>query len=88
LDECLSRRVTDFTNKIRAPSPSSPVFPFPELIRSPAAMGPNTSLAEQHQTENCQFSSSPMRACIPDRRYAQMIYPSDANRIAEVCYAA
>ena len=29
-----------------------------------------------------------MRACIPDRRYAQMIYPSDANRIAEVCYAA
>ena len=34
------------------------------------------------------FASSRMRACIPDRRYAQMIYPSDANRIAEVCYAA
>jgi hypothetical protein len=25
---------------------------------------------------------------VTDRRYAQMIYLCDANRIAEVCYAA
>ena len=33
------------------------------------------------------FASSRMRV-YPGPTYAQMIYPSDANRIAEVCYAA
>ena len=34
------------------------------------------------------FASSRMRACILDRRYAKMIFPSDATRINEICDAA
>jgi hypothetical protein len=86
LDECLSRRVTDFTNKIRAPSPSSPVFPFPELIRSPAMAkhipGGTASIRELpiFKFANARVYPGPT-VCAYD-------LPKRRHRIAEVCYAA
>jgi hypothetical protein len=61
---------------------------LPGTDSQPGGDGQTHPLRNSINPRIANFASSRMRACIPDRRYAQMIYPSDANRIAEVCYAA